>query len=94
MKKIDVTMVAIAIRTVIAIRGDFEDRTDADPDLDSLGAASRSAVASLEDFGFSVRDDYRGFSLAFGGIRSTCTAGVGGAMWNWLRKAEKAVDAA
>jgi hypothetical protein len=98
MKKVDVTMVAIAIRTARDIADSFSDKLGydgSDGAYDRGRQASASAKNQLEDFGFTVRDDYRGHAVSFGGVRATCTGGLLGAVQNWLRKAEAKIgDAA
>lgn len=96
MKKVDVTMIAIAIQTVRQISADHSRTLDVKPHASSeqFRAAARTATAQLNGFGFTVRDDYRGAAISFGGIRATSTANIGRAMTNWLRAAEAKIGAA
>lgn len=96
-KAIDVTMVTLAIRAVQEISAEHSQAIDIHPypSFDQFKAAARSAEAKLSDYGFRITDDYRGAYISLHGIRSGSTAGIGGAMTNWLRAAEKKIgDAA
>jgi hypothetical protein len=51
--------------------------------------ANAAAIAALTAAGATVRDDWRGTALKFDGLRVTCTGGIGGALNNWLARAER-----
>lgn len=94
-KAIDVMLVTDAMRAVRAISEELKGKLDALPygRFDESKSARRNAVCQLEDYGFRVRDDWRGTRLGILGIHSTCTGGVQGAMRNWLRAAEAKIGA-
>lgn len=90
----DITMLTIALRTIRSIKDqhqDFFQRKGGD--LTALRVADREAAAELRDFGFTVNDSVAGSSISYKGVRATCTAGLAGAMINWIAAAERRVEA-
>lgn len=95
MKKVDVTLVMHAIGAVREISDECSSKADWMAAREQSHEAARTAVRQLEDYGATVRDDWRGGVLSLCGIRSTSTGGIRGAMTNWLRAAEAKIgDAA
>lgn len=63
-------------------------------DPDARRIATDAAVFAIEALGGVIRDDANVFALTLGGVRSTSTSGILGAMTNWLRAAEPKIGGA
>ena len=98
MKKVDVTMLRIAVKAVRSIECELRNKLTAlrsgPYNPDGRGEATRAALSELADLGFSIRDDAYAFAIRLGGLRAESTSGVLGAMTNWLRAAETKIRGA
>lgn len=57
-------------------------------------AAREGATRQLLSVGARVREDFRGATISFAGVRAQSTCGISGAMANWIASAQRKCVAA
>lgn len=91
-KTLDPVMLTIAVRTARDIlKEEAQARPSGGNSYDELLAEQRVIRDRLNDWGFTVKDNFTEWSVAYGNVRSTSTTGVHGATYNWITAVERKI---
>lgn len=94
-QKLDVTMLVIAVRTAREILEEeaVNRRERSEPRHEQIMAEERAVRDRLNDWGFTVNDNFSHWSVAFGNVRATSTIGACSAVNNWIAAVERKIGA-